>query len=152
MSSASRPSRPVRNLGFPAVAIGLRRFMKAIPSKPKPENGNHSNLLNITYPVGGVTAAVEMVRVEVAAFDPGVIAPGAKVQVTPAGGLVQDSEIWLSNPLVGVAPTEIMADCPGVTVALCAESESEKLAFVAAVAGSRVANRPLVWVGPPAVK
>jgi hypothetical protein len=91
-------------------------------------------------------------KVEAEALDPGVIVAGEKEQVTPAGGLAQVNEITPLNPPVSLALIEIMADCPGDTVALCGERDSAKSAVVVAVAGTSVANKPLVSVGPPAVK
>jgi hypothetical protein len=77
---------------------------------------------------------------------------GENAQVTPAGGFVQLKAMALLNPPVALALMETVVDCPGMTLALCAENDSAKSAPVAAAAGTRVANKPLVCVAPPAVK
>ena len=51
-----------------------------------------------------------------------------------------------------LALTDNFVDPPCVRVAVCAESDNAKSAFVTAVAGTKEANRPLVCVLPPAVK
>jgi hypothetical protein len=97
-------------------------------------------------------AAAEIVKVDVAALDPGAIVAGDEEHVTPAGTCEHDSEIGLLSPPTALAPTVIVVDWPGVRVALCAESVSEKSAVVTAAAGTRIANKPEVWLLPPAVK
>jgi hypothetical protein len=97
-------------------------------------------------------AAAETVKVDVVALDPGVIVAGDKAHVNPAGTFEHDSEIGLLNPPTALAPTVSVVDWPGIRVALCAESVSEKSAVVTAAAGTRVANNPEVWLLPPAVK
>jgi hypothetical protein len=48
--------------------------------------------------------------------------------------------------------TVTVAELPGVTVIVGVERLREKSALVTAAAGTRVANKPLVWLEPPAVK
>lgn len=96
--------------------------------------------------------AAETVSFDDAALDPGVIEVGLNEQVTPAGGLVQESDMVLLKPPTALELIVKLADCPGETVALWADNAKEKSALVAMAAGRRVAKRPLVWLAPPAVK
>lgn len=83
--------------------------------------------------------------------DPGEMVEGLKAQVMPDTE-EQDSVIWLLNPPTALALMESVAEPPGATVADCADKLREKSALVTADAGTSVANRPLVWFAPPAVK
>jgi hypothetical protein len=153
--TSSAPSTPIRIVRFRNFDIGSRsllRAAKATPNSPKPENGSQPINIPRPYPPGGATEAAIMVRLEVETLDPGVIVAGEKLQVTPDGGFVQLNEITPLNPPVALALIDTVVDCPGATVALCAEKANAKSAPVAADAGSNVANKPLVCVLPPAVK
>ena len=91
------------------------------------------------------------VNVELAALDPGVIVVGEKAQVTPVGAL-QLKEMAPLNPPLAVALTDMLVDCPCATLALRGETTNVKSPVLTALAGTRVANKPLERVGPPAVK
>lgn len=119
-----------------------RRPAKTIPASPSPESGIQAIVVPVSeYPEGGVTATAEMVRVEVV---PGVMLLAEKLQVSPAGAFGQDKVMALLKPATGLAPTVSMADPPGVMVAFCEESVSEKFGCPATAAGVSVANSPLV--------
>src|SRR5579863_580344 len=92
-----------------------------------------------------------MVRVELAADDPGEIVLGEKVQVSPVAG-AHDRLIWPLKPPTAADPTVSFPEPPALTVMLCEARLREKSAPVAAAAGTSVANNPLVWLAPPAVK
>src|SRR5271166_786646 len=92
-----------------------------------------------------------MVSVDDAALDPGEIVLGAKVQVRPEAG-AQESEICPLKPPTAADPIFTVPLPPAVTVTLWAERLREKSAPVTEVAGTRDANKPLVWFAPPAVK
>jgi hypothetical protein len=87
--------------------------------------------------------AADIVSVEDAALDPGEIALGENVQVSPAAG-AHESAIWPLNPPTAADPIVRLAVPPGVTVTLWADRLSEKSALCAELAGTSEANRPLV--------
>ena len=105
----------------------------------------------ITYPPGGATEDTDSISEELARLDPGVIVVGEKEQVIPFGA-VQLNVIAPLNPPLPVALTERVVDCPIARLRVCVGTINEKSPVVAALAGISDANKPLLRVGPPAVK
>ena len=152
--SASTHTIPDQSISFHRLTMDWRfRLRKAntIPSGARPEKGNQPIIPAVTYPPGGAIADVASINVELAMLDPGVIVVGEKEQVTPAGA-VQLSEIAPLNPPLPLALTDISVDCPWARLRLCDETINVKSPVVTALAGIIVANKPLLRVGPPAVK
>ena len=149
--SASTHTIPDQSISFDLLAMDWRfrlRKAKTIPSGAKPEKGNQPIIPAVT---GGAIADVASINEELAMLDPGVIVVGVNEQVTPAGA-VQLSEIAPLNSPLPVALTDISVDCPWARLRLCDERINVKSPVVTALAGISVANKPLLRVGPPAVR
>src|SRR5579872_1207102 len=138
--TTSSASMAINASPFPFVEPRLLRpRVKKVPKRPKPEI---SSIPVCPYPPPGAVAAAAIVRVDEAVLDPGEIELGEKVQVRPVAG-AQESAICPLKPPTAADAIDSLAVPPAVTVTLCAERFSEK--FVpAALAGTSVANRPLV--------
>ena len=146
-TSRLRPAIKRRLVPFPVVSV-RRRVVRSVPKRPNPDR---RSIAGCPYPPPGGVAAATTVRVDAVADAPGEMVAGANVQVNPVAG-EQESVIWPLKPPTAAEPTVSVAVPPAATVRVLAERLREKSAPVAAAAGTRAANNPLVWLAPPAVK